>query len=119
MNRGRLVYFEQCWVNAAPPCTSGHFIVDVHIIISWVDGPWNGPCDPQKVRRDRSFDSPCFGRQVTTNSTTNSLKTLADCFIERPSSYRAVNTFHLGHKNQSVYAVRGTSRCLFSDKYKT
>ena len=31
----------------------------------------------------------------------------------------AVNTFHLGCKNQSVYAVSGTSRCLFSDKYKT
>ena len=27
--------------------------------------------------------------------------------------------FHLGYKNQSVYAVSGTSRCLFSDKYKT
>jgi len=33
-------------------------------------------------------------------------------------SYRAVNTFLLGYKNQSVYAVSGTSRCLFSDKYK-
>jgi len=28
-------------------------------------------------------------------------------------------TFHLGYKNQSVYTVSGTSRCLFSDKYKT
>jgi len=27
--------------------------------------------------------------------------------------------FHLGYKNQSVYAVSGTSRYLFSDKYKT
>ena len=27
--------------------------------------------------------------------------------------------FHLCYKNQSVYAVSGTSRCLFSDKYKT
>jgi hypothetical protein len=36
-----------------------------------------------------------------------------------PVRYRAVNTFHLGYKNQSVYAVSGTSRCLFSDKYKT
>ena len=42
-----------------------------------------------------------------------------DCFVYRPSSYRAVNTFHLGYKTQSVYAVSGTSRCLFSDKYKT
>jgi hypothetical protein len=33
--------------------------------------------------------------------------------------HRAVNTFHLGYKNQSVHAVSGTSRCLFSDKYKT
>ena len=29
------------------------------------------------------------------------------------------NTFHLGYENHSVYAVSGTSRCLFSDKYKT
>ena len=28
-------------------------------------------------------------------------------------------TFHLGYKNQSVYDVSGTSRCLFSKKYKT
>ena len=27
--------------------------------------------------------------------------------------------FHLGYRNQSVYAVSGTSRCLFSGKYKT
>ena len=43
----------------------------------------------------------------------------ADCFISRTSPYRAVNTFHLGYKNQSAYTVSGTSRCLFSDKYKT
>ena len=36
-----------------------------------------------------------------------------------PSPYRAVNTFVLGYKNQSVYAVIDTSRCLFSDKYRT
>ena len=30
-----------------------------------------------------------------------------------------VNTFHLGYKNQSVYAVSGTSRCLFRVKLKT
>jgi len=36
-----------------------------------------------------------------------------------PSPYRTINTFHFGYKNQSVYAVSGTSRCLFSDKYKT
>ena len=31
----------------------------------------------------------------------------------------AQEIFHLGYKNQSVYAVSGTSRCLFSDVYKT
>ena len=31
---------------------------------------------------------------------------------------QSVNTFHFGYKNQSVYGVSGTSRCLFSDKYK-
>jgi hypothetical protein len=43
---------------------------------------------------------------------------MADRFIYSPSPYRAVNTFHLGYKNQSVYGVSGTSRSLFSDKYK-
>jgi len=33
----------------------------------------------------------------------------------KPSPYCAVNTLRLGYKNQSVYAVSGTSRCLFSD----
>ena len=39
--------------------------------------------------------------------------------LKKPSPYRTVNTFHLGYKNQSVYAVSGTSHCLFSDKYKS
>ena len=42
-----------------------------------------------------------------------------DRSIQRPRPYRTVNTFHIGYKNQSVYAVSGTSRCLFSDEYKT
>jgi hypothetical protein len=29
------------------------------------------------------------------------------------SPYRAVNTQHLGHKNQSVNAVQGNNCCLF------
>jgi len=37
--------------------------------------------------------------------------------FKRPSPYRAVKVFHLGYKNQSVYAVSGTSRCLFSDNH--
>ena len=49
----------------------------------------------------------------------NPLKTKCRLPYLRPSSYRTVNTFHLGYKNQSVYAVSGTSRCLFSDIYKT
>jgi hypothetical protein len=36
-----------------------------------------------------------------------------------PSPYRAVNTFHLDYKNQTIYAASGTSRRLFWYKYKT
>jgi len=49
----------------------------------------------------------------------NTVETKRRLLYLKPSPYRAVNTFHLGYKNQSVYAVSGTSRCLFSDKYKT
>ena len=31
--------------------------------------------------------------------------------------YRAVDTFHLCYKKQSVYAANGTSRSLLSDKH--
>ena len=49
------------------------------------------------------------------------------CTSPKPFKYESqtalfkdpVNTFHLGYKKQLVYAVSGTSRCLFSDKYKT
>ena len=50
--------------------------------------------------------------------TINHLKTKRRQFYLRPSPYRAVHTFRLGYKNQSVYGVSDTSRCLFSDKYK-
>jgi len=40
-------------------------------------------------------------------------------YIMLLSSYRAVNTLRLGYKNQSVNAVWGSNRCLFSDSYKT
>jgi len=49
----------------------------------------------------------------------NSLKTKRVPLYLKTHPYRAVNTFHLGYKNQSVYVVSGTSRCLFTDKYKT
>jgi len=44
---------------------------------------------------------------------------LNKAYLLRDAPTRAVNTFHLGYKNQSVYGVSGTSHCLFSDKYKT
>ena len=43
----------------------------------------------------------------------NLLNTKRRLLYLKISSYRAVNTFHLGYKNQSVYAVSGTSRCFF------
>jgi len=46
------------------------------------------------------------------------LRRNTNCLILRPSSYRAVKTFQLGYKNQSVYDVSGTSRCWFRDKYE-
>ena len=59
--------------------------------------------------REQSISSPL--------DNINPLKTKRRLFYLSP--YRVVNTFHLGYKNQSVYDVSGTSRCLFSDKYKT
>jgi len=49
----------------------------------------------------------------------NPLQTKRRPLYLNSQSVRAVNTFHHGYKNQSVYAVSGTSRYLFSDKYKT
>ena len=37
----------------------------------------------------------------------------------RFNSYRAVNTLHLGYIKQSVNAVKGNNRCLFSDPHRT
>jgi hypothetical protein len=49
----------------------------------------------------------------------NPLKTKRRLLYLKASPYRAVKTFQLGYKNQPVYDVIDTSRCLFSDKYKT
>ena len=49
----------------------------------------------------------------------NPLNTKRRLLYLKTQFYRTVNTFHLGYKNQSVYAISGTGRCLFSDKYKT
>ena len=69
----------------------------------------------QQQRRPLYSEEASFEkRQVISH-----LKTKNRQLYLRPSVYRAVNTFLVGYKNQSVYAVSGTSRCLFSDKYKT
>ena len=49
----------------------------------------------------------------------NPLNTQLRPLYLRPSPYSFLNTLHLCYKNQSIYAVSGTSRCLFWDKYKT
>ena len=49
----------------------------------------------------------------------NPLNTKSRLLHLKANSYRTVNTFHLGYKNQPVYGVSGTSCCLFSDKYET
>jgi len=49
----------------------------------------------------------------------NPLKTKRRLLYLKTQSVCAVNTFHLGYKNQTVYAVSDTSRCLFSDNYNT
>ena len=41
------------------------------------------------------------------------------CECEMFSPYRAVNTLRLCYTNQSVNAVYGNNRCLFSDPHKT
>jgi len=41
------------------------------------------------------------------------------CVIQGFSPYRAVNTFRLGYKNQSVDDVQRNIRSLFWDPYKT
>ena len=51
--------------------------------------------------------------------TLNPLKMKRRLLYLKTQFYHAVNTYNLSYKNQSVYAVSGTIRCLFSDKYKT
>jgi hypothetical protein len=51
--------------------------------------------------------------QVDTVGVLNLVKTNVVCDIYGISPYRAVNTFHLGYKNQSLYAVSSTSADRF------
>jgi len=54
-----------------------------------------------------------------TSIITNPLKPKRRPLYLKPQSVPRCKHFYLVYKNQSVYAVSGTSRCLFSDKYKT
>jgi len=56
--------------------------------------------------------------QINTKHGFNPLKTKRRTLYLKTQSVPRCNTFHLGYKNQSVYAVSGASCCLFSDKYK-
>jgi hypothetical protein len=47
------------------------------------------------------------------------VQTSANTCVYRLSSYRAADTVRLCYKNQSVNAVQGNNRCLFSDPHKT
>ena len=49
----------------------------------------------------------------------NPLKTKRRPLYLKTQSVPRCKPFHLDYKNQSVYAVSGTSHCLFSGKYKT
>ena len=49
----------------------------------------------------------------------NPLQTKRRLLYLKTQSVPSCKHFHVGYKNQPVYAVSGTSRSLFSDKYKT
>jgi len=53
------------------------------------------------------------------NFSINLLKTKRRLLYLKTQFVPRCKHFHLGYKNQSVDAISGTSRCLFSDKYKT
>ena len=58
-------------------------------------------------------------RWGTSNVQINPLNTKRRPLYLKTQSVPCCKHFSYGYKNQSVYAVSGTSRCLFSDKYKT
>ena len=65
-----------------------------------------------------------YGRQLVGSSSVlcyniNLLNTKRRLLYLKTQFVPPSKQFHLGYKNQSVYAVSGISRCLFSDKYKT
>ena len=72
-------------------------------------------CNPKRSRSVDMLKMLIFDKRVFINplKTKRRLLYLKTQFVPRSKH------FHLGYKNKSVYAVSGTSRCLFSDKYKT
>jgi hypothetical protein len=65
------------------------------------------------INCEACLDCLCFSRLARPHEVNPHTDEAQAALFKRPSSYLAVNTFHLGYKNQSVYAVSGTSRCLF------
>ena len=66
---------------------------------------------------------PLF-RRLPDNKIPNYMSKRAPCTVATEVKVKVKCTLvqalkHLGYKNQSVYAISGTSRCLLSDKYKT
>ena len=91
-------------------------IVIILLFSQWI---WSLQCDNTSCLVEWRHLVQLLSRPKAIVVQINPLNTKRRLLYIRPSSYRAVNTFHLGYKNQSVHAVSGPSRCLFSDKYKT
>jgi hypothetical protein len=70
---------------------------------------WN---DKEEIETQK-FLNPMVAGFARVLSALNLLKT-KDALFKDPVR-TAQYTCHLGYKNQSVYAVSGASRCLFSD----
>jgi len=64
----------------------------------------------------RRYTSRCYVTNSYIGKSVHLL--LGEAIYLKPSPYRAVNTPRLGYENQSVNAVLGNNRCLFSDPHK-
>jgi len=84
-------------------------------------------CVSGRIQRDVTMNilsSSCKVRDICValkqiNNDFNPLKTKRIPLYLKTQFVPPVNTFPVGYKTQSVYAVSSTSRCLFSEKYKT
>ena len=70
----------------------------------------------EKWIHNRRFDGHQHHGSIQ-NNTINPLNTKGRLLYLKTQSIPRSKHFHLGYKNQSVYTVSGTSRCLSSDKY--